>query len=159
MCYENRKVHRHFLISLIVKSLLRLVIILGVIDNVKLPVELSGTITHYAGNGRLLGYPTANITTQSNLSDGVYFGYADLQKFHHWPCLIFIGTPTTIGDTGRRIEAHLLDIPDTDYYKLSLQLKILYFYRKTETFTTVEDLLGVMRTDEINAREWFSREH
>jgi FAD synthase len=79
--------------------------------------ELNGIVRHYAGNGRSLGYPTANISTQTKLTDGVYFGYAELKEFHRWPSLIFIGIPTTVGDRGRRVEAHLLDIPDHNYYE------------------------------------------
>ena len=77
--------------------------------------SISGVVTKYKGNGRKLGYPTANITTIADISDGVYFGYADLAEYQNQPALIFIGTPTTIGDKDRRLEAYLLDIPDKDY--------------------------------------------
>lgn len=121
----------------------------------KLPMTLEGNVRHFAGNGRKLGYPTANIALQTELDDGVYFGFAELGSFKHWPSLIFIGTPTTVGDIDRRVEAHLLDIPDTDYYDLQMCLEIIYFHRKNETYANLEDLLSVMRIDELTAREWF----
>jgi riboflavin kinase / FMN adenylyltransferase len=121
-----------------------------------LPVHLEGSIRQYQGLGRTFGYPTANIRTETALQDGVYFGFAELLKYVHNPCLIFIGTPTTVGAVERRVEAHLLDIPDKDYYGELLQLEIIKFYRPTETFKNVDILIGKMHSDETAARDWFS---
>src|SRR2546430_2613557 len=103
-------------------------------------VELSGTVLAYKGNGRKLGYPTANINVPTDLVDGVYFGFADLQNFKDQPALIFVGTPTTMGDTERRVEAHLLDIPDADYYGQKLTLRIVLYHRPNRTFESVAAL-------------------
>jgi FAD synthase len=120
------------------------------------PVTLSGTVTRFKGDGRRLGYPTANLTTATNLQDGVYFGFADLLEWPRQPAIIFIGTPTTMGETARRVEAHLLDIPDQDYYDQNLRLDIRYFHRANQTFPNVDELLKVMRADETAARRWFA---
>jgi riboflavin kinase / FMN adenylyltransferase len=117
---------------------------------------LSGIVTRFKGNGRKLGYPTANLTTETELADGVYFGFADLATWSQQPALIFIGTPTTVGDTGRRVEVYLLDIPDVDYYDQTLSVDIVQYHRANKTFTGVDELLAVMRTDEATARQWFA---
>jgi riboflavin kinase/FMN adenylyltransferase len=122
-----------------------------------LPVQLKGSIRHYQGLGRTLGYPTANINTDTDLDDGVYFGYANLLVFTHHPCLIFIGTPTTVGAIERRVEAYLLDIPDKDYYGEILSLEIIKFYRPNKTFKNVDALIQKMYNDESDARKWFSK--
>jgi riboflavin kinase/FMN adenylyltransferase len=121
----------------------------------KLPVKLAGTVIAYKGNGRRLGYPTANVAAQTDLADGVYFGYADMGRYLHHPSLIFVGIPTTLGDTERRIETHLLDISDKDYYGMPIELSIEYFHRPNQTFASVQKLLRVMKTDESAARQWF----
>lgn len=121
------------------------------------PEKIKGIATHYRGNGRKLGYPTANIPINTVLPDGVYFGYADLGRFVRRPSIIFIGTPTTVGDTVRRLEAHLLDIPDQNYYGLRLSVEVWHLHRSTRTFDSVEDLLRVMKTDEAAARRWFAQ--
>jgi riboflavin kinase/FMN adenylyltransferase len=121
------------------------------------PASLQGVVTQFKGNGRKLGYPTANITTSTNLDDGVYFGYADLANYTKQPALIFIGTPTTMGDTDRRVEAYLLDIPDKDHYGEELNLSIEHFHRKNETFNNVDALLAVMAEDEVAARQYFPK--
>ncbi len=121
-----------------------------------LPSSLGGTVTRFKGNGRRLGYPTANIAVPTGLPDGVYFGYADLGEYRHHPAIIFIGVPTTLGDTDRRVEAYLLDIDDLDYYDLPLQLDVQQFHRHNQTFPSVDALLVVMKADEQTAREWFA---
>ncbi|MEK7594546.1 MAG: riboflavin kinase [Patescibacteria group bacterium] len=120
------------------------------------PVKVSGLVTRFKGNGRRLGYPTANLTTETNIDDGVYFGYADLATWHKQPAIIFVGVPTTVGDTVRRVEVHLLDIPDQDYYDQMLNVDIRYFHRTNQTFDSIERLLEVMKDDEVAARAWFA---
>lgn len=121
-----------------------------------LPVKLSGTVTRFQGNGRRLGYPTANLTTATDLADGVYFGFADLADWSHQPALIFVGTPDTMGDTAHRVEAYLLDIPDKDYYDLPLTVSIEKFHRGSQKFANVEELQTAMHADETAARHWFN---
>lgn len=122
---------------------------MNILDTIK------GTVKRFAGNGRKLGYPTANLSVVTKLDDGVYFGFANLDKHTNHPALIFIGTPTTVGDIDRRVEAHLLDIADKDYYDQKLELQIQYFHRANQTFDSVDELLEAMKADETTARKWF----
>lgn len=119
---------------------------------------LAGVTLRFSGNGRKLGYPTANITDKTNLDDGIYFGYATLGVYRRHPAMIFVGTPVTVGDSTRRVEAHLLDIEDKDMYDQNLQLEILHFYRPNKKFATVGELITAMHTDETSARAWY-KEH
>ncbi|HUC87024.1 MAG TPA: riboflavin kinase [Candidatus Saccharimonadales bacterium] len=116
---------------------------------------LSGTVTRFQGNGRQLGYPTANLITATPLSDGIYFGFANLADYRLRPALIFIGTPTTVGDTKRRVEAHLLDIPDRDYYGGELVLDIRHYHRPSRTLSSRQALITLIQADEAAARRWF----
>lgn len=120
------------------------------------PVTLSGLITRFKGNGRKLGYPTANLTIKTGLADGIYFGFADLAEWSAQPAIIFIGTPTTMGDKDRRVEVHLLDIPDRDYYDRPLSASLHHYHRPNRTFADVDQLLEAMRADETAARKWFA---
>lgn len=120
----------------------------------QLPARLSGVVTPYKGNGRKLGYPTANIDSETQLADGVYFGLASLGDLFDRPAIIFIGTPTTVGDTERRVETHVLDAPDADYYGLPLNVTLVVYHRRNQTFNSVEELIVAMEQDELAAREW-----
>ena len=119
-------------------------------------VQLTGEVTRFKGTGRQLGYPTANLTATTDLKDGVYFGYADMAGFQSHPAMIFIGIPVTVGDTGHRIEAHLFDIPDVDYYGQHLNLIIRHFHRANLAFTSVDELMAAIKADEAAARAWFA---
>lgn len=119
------------------------------------PVNITGVVTPFKGNGRKFGYPTANLRTQTLLTDGVYFGFADMIEYANHPAVIFVGTPTTVGDKERRVEAHLLDIPDKDYYDQELSLSLEYYHRPNKTFEDVEILKQVMAEDDASARLWF----
>jgi riboflavin kinase/FMN adenylyltransferase len=123
----------------------------------KLPVALSGTTKPYNGNGRDLGYPTANLAVKTSLADGVYFGFADLAKYNNHPALIFVGVPSTLGNRDRRVEAHLLDIPDKDYYGQKLHLQVCVFHRANQRFSSLDALKKAMRRDEEVGRGWFSK--
>ena len=122
-----------------------------------LPMILDGAIKRYKGHGRELGYPTANIDTNTKLHDGVYFGFAELAHYSHHPALIFIGTPTTIGDKSRRVEAHLLGIPDIDYYGHRLVLDIQHYHRANKKFGSINDLIVAIKSDEQAAQQWFAK--
>lgn len=117
--------------------------------------KITGVVTQFKGNGRKLGYPTANIKSDTESTDGVYFGYADMGEFSNHPAVIFVGTPTTVGDKDRRVEAHLLDIPDKDYYDEKLKLSLVHYHRPNKTFEDIETLKQVMVDDDASARQWF----
>jgi riboflavin kinase/FMN adenylyltransferase len=121
------------------------------------PVKLSGQVVKFKGDGRRLGYPTANIRTDTHLSEGVYFGFADLASFNARPSLIFIGVPTTLGEQEQRVEVHVLDIPDVDYYDQALSVRIEHFHRPNKRFENVEELVAAIRSDEDHARSWFAK--
>ena len=122
------------------------------------PVTIAGKVTRFNGKGRQLGYPTANLAIETAARDGVYFGFADLDGFTNHPSLIFVGVPTTLGDKERRVEAHLLDIPDKDYYDQSLSLMLEHYHRPNKTFPSIDELLAAMKADETAARRWFRRQ-
>lgn len=124
---------------------------------ISLPIKLEGKVTRFKGNGRKLGYPTANLKIDPDLEDGVYFGLADLAEWSNRPSLIFIGTPTTVGDRTRRVEAHLLDIPDENYYGQPLKLEVAVYHRPNRHFENIDELVLAMKTDEATARQWFSK--
>lgn len=121
-----------------------------------LPQTFSGTVTRFQGNGRKLGYPTANFHITTDLSDGVYFGFTELKNYRNHPSLIFLGVPTTMGDTERRLETYLLDIPDEDYYDLPISVVLQDYHRPNQTFDSVDNLLVAMKADEAATRQWLA---
>ncbi len=124
-----------------------------------LPATLRGTTTRFQGNGRKLGYPTANFITNTHLADGVYFGFTDLANYTDHPSIIFLGIPTTMKNTERRLETHLFDVVDEDYYGLPTRVVLLHFHRPNQTFGSVDVLLGAIKADDAAGRLWLSALH
>lgn len=122
-----------------------------------LPVEISGTVKPFKGDGRKFGYPTANIELYEDVKDGVYFGVADLAEYHQQPALVFVGTPETTGDPLRRLEAHLLDVQDRDYYGEHLLVRLLHYHRPSQKFDSLDELIEVMADDESIGRAWLAK--
>lgn len=118
---------------------------------------LNGTVVRFKGDGRRLGYPTANLAVDTSAKDGVYFGWTDLASYTRHPSIIFIGAPTTLGDRRRRVEAHLLDIPDSDYYGLPMSVTLGAYRRANHTFSGADELVKAMKADEAAARCWFKQ--
>lgn len=118
---------------------------------------LSGTVTPYAGNGRRLGYPTANIEAPSDTPEGLFLGYVVLQN-QKMPALIFIGAPITLNDTVKRAEAHILDFADRDLYGEVVSFEISSKLRDNVKFDSEAALIEQMQADEAHARAHFSSE-
>lgn len=119
------------------------------------PLTLRGIVSRFKGDGRRLGYPTANLDVDTGAADGVYFGFADLNGYKRHPSIIFVGVPTTLGDARRRVEAHLLDITDKDYYDLPMAITLGQYHRANRTFEDADSLISAMKDDEAAARRWF----
>src|SRR5262249_30435893 len=117
-------------------------------------VTLAGRVVRFKGNGRKLGYPTANIRVDTAARDGVYCARAWLGAYEAHPAMVFVGTPTTVGDTERRVEAHLLGILDRDHYGEELRLELEHYLRANQTFAKVAELVKAMRADEAACRKW-----
>ncbi len=116
---------------------------------------IHGTVVPFRGLGRKLGFPTANLKVETKLADGVYFGWAKLGKSAKKQALIFIGRPTTVGDYDRRVEAHILDLADKDYYGQELVLEAAHFHRDYLDFKNFDELVGAIKSDEAAAHSWF----
>ncbi|HSW37116.1 MAG TPA: riboflavin kinase [Candidatus Saccharimonadales bacterium] len=116
----------------------------------------SGIIKKYQGNGRQLGYPTANIELKAKAPNGIYLAYAVLdENSQKLPALVFIGAPVTLGDQLQRIETHILDYPDEDLYDRQIMISLIRKLRDNQKFDTIEALKDQMKQDEIAARAYF----
>ncbi len=124
-------------------------------ENNLLPLEIEGMTRSYKKNGRMLGYPTANIPVDTELPDGIYFGTATLLNYKNRPSLIFLGVPHLKGDSERRLEVHILGIPDVDYYNQRLAVSIQIFHRNNKAFPSITVLQKAISEDEVQARNWF----
>jgi riboflavin kinase/FMN adenylyltransferase len=116
--------------------------------------KLSGVVTPYTGNGRKLGYPTANIPISVDAAEGLFVGTVLLEG-NELLALVFIGAPITLDDNIKRAEAHILDFKDRDLYGEEVVFTVEKKLRENEKFVDVETLIEKMEQDEVEAREYF----
>lgn len=118
--------------------------------------KLSGVTKPFKGNGRKLGYPTANIDISADTPEGQFLGTVEFNGNSH-NAIIFIGTPVTMGDTVKRAEAHILDFEDKDLYDADMVFCVEYKLRDNKLFDSEELLIEQLKDDEIQARKYFKR--
>lgn len=123
-------------------------------------LSLRGTTMRHNGNGRRLGYPTANIRCPASAEEGVFIGLTTLvlkgKTYNQRPSLVFVGTPVTVGDRDKRLETHILDFPDTDLYGTAIEVKLVEKIRDNILFPGEEELVTQMQLDESVARQKFA---
>ena len=124
------------------------------------PYELKGTVVRGAGNGAVLGFPTANLEPQNELipAVGVYAGRARLAGGVH-PCVINIGFRPTLYKRPEGvpvIEAHLIGFQG-DLYGTTINLDFCTRLRGEKKFDSLENLKKQIARDIDVAREYLER--
>ncbi|MBN1484076.1 MAG: riboflavin biosynthesis protein RibF [Chloroflexia bacterium] len=123
------------------------------------PFCLRGQVVPGMGQGRLLGFPTANLNLHPRQilpADGVYAVQAHfpaaLNFRSPWPALGYVGHRPTFGERERGVEVHLLDFAQ-DLRGCELRLKFVQRLRPDRRFAGPEALIAQMRQDEQLARK------
>ena len=121
------------------------------------PHRVVGTVVHGHHRGRELGYPTANLSPDSDglvPAEGVYAGWLtrlDLaagEPDRTMPAAISIGTNPTFGTSDRRtVEAYVLDRVDRDLYGERVVVEFVEHIRPTLRFESIDELLVAMAKD------------
>jgi len=118
-------------------------------------------VVHGDHRGRELGYPTANLSQESEgliPADGVYVGWLirptlpERDPDRALPAAISIGTNPTFEGMQRRVEAYVLDRTDLDLYGETVVVEFIERLRPTEKFDSIEDLLLQIADDVARAR-------
>ena len=113
---------------------------------------LSGTISHGAGRGRTLGFPTANLVpTRSVLvATGVYACTAELDGRKE-RAVVNVGVRPTFGEVALAVEAYLLDF-SSDIYGQTMTLSFASRIREERRFPSVDALRAQIEADALEAR-------
>ena len=124
------------------------------------PYEIEATIAAGDKRGRVLGFPTANLSTPDQLlpADGIYAGRAWRESVGEWPAAISVGSKPTFGTSERTCEAHLLDYDGpVDDYGWPIRLHFTHWLRDQLMFPDVEALVAQMRRDMARVRTIMSQ--
>jgi riboflavin kinase/FMN adenylyltransferase len=117
-----------------------------------------GRVGRGRGLGRSMGFPTANLELEEQLSPapGVYLVRAGLPSGVWVPGLAAIGNRPTFGDSEPSFEVFLLDYSG-DLYGQELIVDMLVRLRDLRAFGSVEELVAAMQQDLVGARAFFAQ--
>ncbi len=119
---------------------------------------MDGVVVHGLQRGRLLGFPTANLESENELTppNGVYATLASLDGVVY-PAVTNIGVrPTFHQPSATVIETHLLDI-ERDLYDAKMRVSFVQRIRDERTFDGIEALKAQIAADCNYARHLFAQ--
>lgn len=115
----------------------------------------SGLVVHGEKQGRLLGYPTANLEPVDPLklipSDGIYFVRVLIGNTSHYG-MMSIGVKPTMGEFSRTHEVNIFDF-EGDLYDQIIRVEMLEYIRGEQKFDSLDDLIAAIQGDEAFCRE------
>lgn len=115
------------------------------------PYTLSGKVVKGQMRGRLLGFPTANISPDDAdkiiPKDGVYAVkvYVEGNSYHG---MLNIGTNPTFENTERTIEVHIFNF-DADIYGKAVEVHFVERIRDEKRFSSVAELKEQLHSDKL----------
>jgi riboflavin kinase / FMN adenylyltransferase len=118
----------------------------------KLPHTVSGIVEHGSGDGRRLGFPTANVrlSEKLSLSFGVYAAWLTCNTGKHASVLHY-GPRLVFGESHPLFEVHVLDT-DLDLYGQEVSVELSHFVRSTRNFASLDELVAQMNLDKQTAK-------
>jgi riboflavin kinase/FMN adenylyltransferase len=122
------------------------------------PYRIRGMVTHGAGRGAKIGFPTANLAAIDTLlpAQGVYAGRAWITDANEsgdpaygpspWPAAINLGPSPTFGDPTLRVEIHVVGL-DEPLYGQPLEVDFLARLRDIRPFDSPAVLVEQLKQD------------
>ncbi len=114
---------------------------------------LNGIVQHGNKRGKEMGFPTINLQTELNSTDGLYLSQTLVQNTWY-NSLTFIGVAQTFNAKDYLAETFILDF-NKDIYGESVTVTILKKLRGNVKFASVPELVEQMKLDEKAARKFF----
>jgi len=139
-------------------SLIRTLLLKGAIEEANAllghPYVIEGSVIKGHSRGKILGFPTANISTDNEIvPHGIYFSYVFSQGQKH-PSLTNIGTSPTFGLSETQIESYLIDF-SKNLYGQTQKIQLLKKIRDEIKFSTPEQLVEQLKKDLAAAKTFF----
>lgn len=117
---------------------------------------VAGEVVHGLKRGRELGFPTANLSPQSQgdvPADGVYAGWLQTSDGVHHRAAISVGINPTFDDVEmRQVEAYILDETDLDLYGQQVVVEFVERIRGMVAFNGIPALIEQMTDDVVRTR-------
>lgn len=125
------------------------------------PFHVTGVVVHGHRRGHALGFPTANVEAETELTPavGIYAGWLDWGEGRRAAVVSVGHNPSFGAGAPRTIEAHVIDAQGLDLYGKRCRLWLARRQRDEETFPDLEALKAAIGRDRDSARAWLAERH
>lgn len=122
------------------------------------PFHVTGVVVHGHRRGHALGFPTANITAETELTPaiGIYAGWLDWGEGRRQAVVSVGHNPSFGAGAPRTIEAHVIDAEGLDLYGKRCRLWLARRQRDEQTFADLDALKAAIGRDRDVARAWLA---
>lgn len=141
--------HGHAISSTAIRHLLREGRVQEAAELLGRPPRLVGQVVSGAGEGKQLGYPTANLHVDSEVlvpADGIYAAWTHADS-RRQPSALYIGTRPTYNAQDRSLEVHVLEPPERSLYGLTLTVDLVDRVRPDAKFDSLDALKTQIAAD------------
>ena len=119
--------------------------------------DLHGKVEHGDKIGRVIGFPTINISPSDSMkllpATGVYFGKVLIDHQEYF-CLTNVGYSPTLKNTeNKRVEGYILDY-EGDLYNRSVIVEFMKKIREEKSFAAIDRLVKAIEQDVKVARQY-----
>ncbi|MFC1647108.1 riboflavin kinase [Patescibacteria group bacterium] len=110
-------------------------------------INFSGVVVKGTGDGKKIGFPTANIEPEKNpqISYGVYSCITTIGK-NEYKGILHFGPRLVFGENKPRYEIHILNFNKNIYHK-KVDIQITKFIRPTQKFASVKKMIVQIKKD------------
>lgn len=119
---------------------------------------MSGVVVHGYGEGRKLGFPTANISASAEQlvpMRGVYAVKVRIEGFAgEYVGMLSIGNRPTFGEFGDTVEVNILDF-SADIYGRTIEVMFAKRMRAEKKFATLDELISQLHEDKVMITRYF----
>jgi riboflavin kinase/FMN adenylyltransferase len=117
------------------------------------PYRIRGLVTHGAGRGAKIGFPTANVDAIDTIvpAAGVYAARAYLNG-EVWPAAVNIGPNPTFDEGRMKFEVHLIGFSGAIYGR-AIEVDFLARLRDIHAFASVDELKQQLHRDVARAQQ------
>jgi|SRR5581483_251691 len=114
-----------------------------------------GKVKEGKKRGKLLGFPTANISLSRKIPEGVYVSKL---KAHgkNYAAVTFVGSAKTFGEKEYKSESYILDF-NKNIYGEWVTIELFKKIRGNKKFSSEKLLITQMKEDIVNAEKVFNK--
>lgn len=116
--------------------------------------EVRGIVKKGKQRGRLLGFPTANISVDKGIPEGIYVSEVILNG-DTYKSATFVGIVKTFNENDYLLESYILDF-NKNIYGEEIVVRLYKKIRDNKKFDSEEDLINQMKNDINLTKKFFN---